>query len=84
MPSRSFHPVILCGGAGARLWPASSSERPKAFLPLTGPRTLLQETALRLAKAQGAAAPILVVSHAHAELARRQLAEVGIACELIS
>ncbi len=84
MPSLSFHPVILCGGAGSRLWPASSPERPKAFLPLTGPRTLLQETALRIAQAPGAAAPILVVSRAHAELAQGQLSEVGIACEVIS
>ncbi|HEY2482333.1 MAG TPA: sugar phosphate nucleotidyltransferase [Caulobacteraceae bacterium] len=84
MPSRSFHPVILCGGAGSRLWPASTPERPKAFLPLTGPRTLLQETALRVAGAKGAAAPILVVARAHAQLARDQLAELDIDCALIS
>jgi mannose-1-phosphate guanylyltransferase/mannose-6-phosphate isomerase len=84
MLSHSFHPVILSGGAGSRLWPASSPERPKAFLPLTGPRSLLQETALRIAQAPAAATPILVVSQAHAELARSQLSEVGIACEVIS
>ena len=84
MPSRSFHPVILCGGAGSRLWPLSNPERPKAFLPLTGPKTLLQETALRIAQAQGAAVPIVVVAQAHAELARHQLSEVGIVCEVIS
>jgi mannose-1-phosphate guanylyltransferase/mannose-6-phosphate isomerase len=80
----SFHPVILCGGAGTRLWPASTPETPKAFLPLTGPRTLLQETALRVASAPGAATPILVAARAHVELAREQLAEVGVACEVIS
>ncbi len=80
----SFHPVILCGGAGTRLWPASTPEKPKAFLPLTGPRTLLQETALRVASAPGATTPILVVSRAHVGLAREQLAEVGVACEVIS
>ncbi len=80
----SFHPVILCGGAGARLWPASTPEKPKAFLPLTGPRTLLQETALRVARAPGAATPILVAARAHVGLAREQLAAVGVACEVIS
>ena len=27
-------PVILCGGAGTRLWPASREDAPKPFLPL--------------------------------------------------
>ena len=27
-------PVILCGGAGTRLWPASNDAMPKPFLPL--------------------------------------------------
>ncbi len=27
-------PVIMCGGAGTRLWPASRSDNPKPFLPL--------------------------------------------------
>jgi mannose-1-phosphate guanylyltransferase len=80
----SFHPVILCGGAGTRLWPASTPEKPKAFLPLTGPKTLLQETALRVTRAPGAATPILVAARAHVGLVREQLAEVGVACEVIS
>jgi mannose-1-phosphate guanylyltransferase/mannose-6-phosphate isomerase len=84
MPSSSFHPVILCGGAGTRLWPASTPGKPKAFLPLTGPNSLLQETALRVTGALGAARPIVVASQAHADLARRQLTEVGVACDLIS
>jgi mannose-1-phosphate guanylyltransferase len=39
-------PVILSGGAGTRLWPASVSMYPKQLLPLvTGKTTMLQETA---------------------------------------
>lgn len=34
--------VIMAGGAGTRFWPLSTEERPKQFLALTGPRTLLQ------------------------------------------
>jgi hypothetical protein len=30
-------PLIMCGGAGTRLWPASRENRPKQFLPLFGP-----------------------------------------------
>ncbi len=40
-------PVILSGGSGTRLWPASRSMYPKQLLPLTGGKTMLQATALR-------------------------------------
>ena len=41
-------PVILCGGAGTRLWPASRPNSPKQFLDLVGERSLFQETARRV------------------------------------
>jgi mannose-1-phosphate guanylyltransferase/mannose-6-phosphate isomerase len=40
-------PVVLCGGAGSRLWPVSRELHPKPFLQLHGGRSLLQETYLR-------------------------------------
>ena len=40
--------VIMAGGGGTRLWPLSRPDRPKPFLPLTGPETLLQATVRRL------------------------------------
>ena len=40
-------PVILSGGSGTRLWPASRSMYPKQLLPLVGEATMLQETAAR-------------------------------------
>ena len=47
-PSNPLLPVVLCGGSGTRLWPLSRETYPKQFLALTGARTMLQETALRL------------------------------------
>jgi len=44
-----LHAVILAGGGGTRLWPLSRTHSPKQFLSLLGDRTLLQQTALRLA-----------------------------------
>ena len=41
-------PVILCGGSGTRLFPLSRESHPKQFLRLTGPQTMLQQTAMRL------------------------------------
>ena len=36
--------LLLAGGAGTRLWPLSSGRRPKQFLPLLSPKSLLAET----------------------------------------
>src|SRR5262245_43931176 len=41
---RPIRPVILAGGAGTRLWPLSTIERPKHLLPLLGDRTLFEQT----------------------------------------
>ncbi|TVT52972.1 MAG: hypothetical protein FHK80_10860, partial [Azoarcus sp. PHD] len=40
--------VILSGGSGTRLWPASRESYPKQLLPLTSDHSLLQETVVRL------------------------------------
>lgn len=40
--------LILAGGAGERLWPVSTTERAKQFVPLTGKLPLIQETFNRL------------------------------------
>ncbi len=47
-------PVILCGGSGTRLWPASREKLPKQFLNLLSEQSLLQETVLRALRISGA------------------------------
>lgn len=47
----TIHPVILCGGAGTRLWPLSTPATPKQFLPLTTHRSMIEETAYRFSSA---------------------------------
>jgi mannose-1-phosphate guanylyltransferase / mannose-6-phosphate isomerase len=42
-------PVVLCGGAGTRLWPLSRKSFPKQFVPLVGAKSLLQLTLERVA-----------------------------------
>lgn len=40
-------PVILCGGAGSRLWPLSREQHPKPFIKLHDGESLLQKAYLR-------------------------------------
>lgn len=43
----SLVPVILCGGAGSRLWPVSREAHPKPFIRLADGQSLLQKAFLR-------------------------------------
>jgi len=45
--------LILAGGSGTRLWPLSTDDRPKPFLPLSGKTSLLRETFDRAARVTG-------------------------------
>jgi len=40
--------LLLAGGGGTRLWPLSTEERPKQFLPLLSDKSLLRETFERI------------------------------------
>jgi mannose-1-phosphate guanylyltransferase/mannose-6-phosphate isomerase len=71
------YPVILSGGSGTRLWPLSTPECPKQFLPLVTGHTMMQETALRVSDAASFAAPIIVSSDRHGALVADQIAAIG-------
>jgi mannose-1-phosphate guanylyltransferase / mannose-6-phosphate isomerase len=70
-------PVILSGGAGTRLWPLSRELYPKQLLPLIGPRTMLQQTLLRLEGLE-ASPPVIVCNEAHRFLVAEQLRQLKI------
>lgn len=76
-------PVILSGGAGTRLWPLSREMYPKQLLPLTGKRTMLQDTAARLATIADALAPIVVCNEAHRFTVAEQLRATGMPASAI-
>ena len=73
-----IHPILLCGGAGTRLWPLSRRALPKQFLPLVNDKSLLQNTLLRLRGLTELSAPIVVCANDHRFLAADQLQEIGI------
>jgi mannose-1-phosphate guanylyltransferase len=76
-----MYAVILAGGGGTRLWPLSSPERPKPFLPLLGERTLLQLTADRLKGLIEPGSVFVVTDQRYVDLVREQLPDVGILAE---
>lgn len=72
-----IHPVILCGGAGSRLWPLSREQFPKQFAPLTGPRTLFQQCVERLT-GPGFAPPLVVTGAPFRFVVAEQLDAMGV------
>lgn len=75
-------PVILCGGAGSRLWPASRETFPKQFFAIHGERSLFQDTISRVT-GSGFAAPIVVTGNDYRFLVAEQLRSLDIAADII-
>ena len=76
MTTPQIHPVILCGGAGKRLWPASRKSMPKQFVRLTGDQSLLQETVRRVEDI-ACAAPMLITTEDYRFVVAEQMQEIG-------
>lgn len=73
----AIYPVLLSGGSGSRLWPLSRQSYPKQLLALTGSRTLLQQTALRVDEDD--LQRLIVIGNAEHRFAiAEQLREVGL------
>lgn len=69
-------PVVLAGGNGSRLWPLSTSERPKQFCRLLGRWSMFQQTLVRASKI--GARPMVVCGAAHFGLVQEQAELVGV------
>jgi mannose-1-phosphate guanylyltransferase / mannose-6-phosphate isomerase len=75
--------LIMCGGAGTRLWPASREVRPKQFLPLFGVRSTFQDTMLRVSDARLFERPIVITNTAYRFMVLEQLAEIGLEADVL-
>jgi mannose-1-phosphate guanylyltransferase/mannose-6-phosphate isomerase len=76
-------PLIMCGGAGTRLWPASREVHPKQFLPLFGARSTFQNTLVRVSEAALFDRPIIITNKAYRFMVLEQLSEIGIEADVL-
>jgi len=81
--NRRIIPLIMCGGAGTRLWPASREVHPKQFLPLFGPRSTFQDTMLRVSDPALFGRPIVITNTAYRFMVLEQLAEIGLEADVV-
>ncbi len=79
----AIYPVILCGGAGTRLWPASRPARPKQFIDLISDLSLFQDTVRRVAPLADDARIVVVAGRDHQGYVEAQLAALGVEGDLI-
>jgi len=79
----NIYPVILCGGAGTRLWPASRPARPKQFIDLISDLSLFQETVRRVAPLAGGRRIVVVAGEAHRGFIEAQMSSLDVEGDLI-
>jgi mannose-1-phosphate guanylyltransferase/mannose-6-phosphate isomerase len=76
-------PLIMCGGAGTRLWPLSREGRPKQFISLFGKRSTFQDTLQRVSDERLFERPIVVTGAAYRFMVLEQLAEMGMQADIL-
>lgn len=76
-------PLIMCGGAGTRLWPASREGRPKQFLRLFGALSTFQETMKRVSDPTLFARVIVITNAAYRFMVLEQLAEIRLEADVL-
>lgn len=71
-----LYAVIMAGGSGTRLWPASRAARPKQFLKVQPDRTLLQATVDRLDSLVPSDRVLVATTRALAPAVQEQLSQL--------
>ena len=76
-------PVIMCGGAGTRVWPESRESLPKQFIALIGERSTFQNLLLILRDTSVFDAPIVITNHEYRFRVGEQMREMGVEGEIV-
>lgn len=76
-------PVIMCGGAGTRVWPESRETLPKQFIPLVSDISTFQQLLLMLRDSGIFGNPVVITNQNYRFLASEQLAAVGVDATIV-
>jgi len=76
-------PVIMCGGAGTRLWPVSRESMPKQFVRLMGAESTFQQVLARINHSDLFARPIVITKADFRFVVAEQLRERGIEADIV-
>ena len=75
---QKLRPILLAGGSGTRLWPLSTEERPKQFIPIFKGLSLFDLTLKRLNNNPLFKRPIIVTSEKYLNHINNSLNNVGV------
>jgi mannose-1-phosphate guanylyltransferase / mannose-6-phosphate isomerase len=81
--SAQIVPVIMCGGAGTRLWPVSRESMPKQFVSLVGAGSMFQQVLGRVTDRELFARPIVITNADFRFVVAEQLRESGIEADIV-
>src|SRR5437762_7556351 len=82
MPTQII-PVIMCGGAGTRLWPVSRESMPKQFVPLVGEGSTFQQVLGRICDPELFGRPIVITNTDFRFVVAEQLRERGVEADIV-
>jgi len=83
MSGRLLIPVIMCGGAGTRLWPVSRESMPKQFVPLVEARSTFQQVLSRIRDRTIFDRPIVITNSDFRFVAAEQMRECAIEGDIV-
>ena len=79
----SIIPVIMCGGAGTRLWPVSRESMPKQFVPLIGESSTFRQVMRRVSDPAMFARPMIITHSEFRFVVAEQLRDCAIGADVI-
>jgi mannose-1-phosphate guanylyltransferase / mannose-6-phosphate isomerase len=76
-------PVIMCGGAGTRLWPVSRESMPKQFVPLVNERSTFQQVLDRVGNDSLFDRPIVITNSDFRFIVAEQMREAAVDGDIV-
>ncbi len=83
MGEKLLIPVIMCGGAGTRLWPVSRESMPKQFVPLVDERSTFQQVLHRIRNDTLFDRPIVITNSDFRFIVAEQMRECDVAGDIV-